>query len=206
MELKSDAEPPFWDDFLAQIPFCTELQNRYPQISDELLEFIRRDRPFMDYPRYGNLYSNTWEAFPLSAFEGEFISMANKVPGFDLDSFVRKARAQLPALSEFLTPHEEAGHLRNVFVSRLLPGSEIHPHRGWTSEFLRVHLGLVCDPLCTITIGSFKKTWNPGQLLSFKDGGPYLHSVSHRGTHERIILSLDLRLNYASQYIPAITA
>ena len=203
---KTGAEPPFWDEFLTQIPFCTELKNRYLEISAELMAFIEHAHPFMDYPSYGNLYSNIWEAFPLSVFEGEFISMVKNLPGFDLDAFVGKARNRLPILSKCLTPLESAGHLRNVFVSRLLPGSEIHPHRGWTSEFLRIHMGLVCDPFCTITIAQTAKTWHPGELLSFKDGGPYMHSVSHRGTSERIILSLDLRISYVTQYIPLITA
>lgn len=158
----------------------------------------------MDYPKYGNLYDQVWEAFPLSLFEGEFISMAKGKLGFDLDAFVNQAKHHLPTISSLIGPLEKQGTLRNVFVSRLVPGSQIHPHRGWTPDFLRVHLGLVCDPLCTITVGNVTKTWAPGKLLAFKDGGPYLHSVSHRGSHERIVMSIDLRLSYLAQFIPNI--
>lgn len=194
-------EPPFWNDFLEKIPFCVELQQSFAQILEELMRFVRSDKPFMDYPKYGNLYSNSWEAFPLSIFEGEFIAMAKGQLGFDVDAFVTRARQNLPFISRMLTPLESAGHLRNVFVSRLMPGSEIHPHRGWTPDFLRIHLGLVCDPQCTMTVGTSTQTWMPGQLLAFKDGGPYLHSVSHKGQHERIVLSIDLRISYAQQFI-----
>lgn len=201
----SISEPPFWDEFLGAVPFCNQLIDNYLIIKEELLNFIESKNPFMDYPKYGNLYDRTWEAFPLSLFEGEFISMAKGKLGFDLDAFVEQARRHLPGTSALLTPLENQGILRNVFVSRLTPGSEIHPHRGWTQDFLRVHLGLVCDPLCTITIGKVTKTWAPGQLLAFKDGGPYLHSVSHKGTQERIVISFDLRLSYVARFIPNIS-
>lgn len=200
----SVSEPPFWDEFLGGIPFCKQLVDKHLSIHDELLKFINSKHPFMDYPKYGNLYDRTWEAFPLSLFEGEFISMAKEKLAFDLDTFVSHSRRQLPTISDLLEPLESQGNLRNVFVSRLLPGSEIHPHRGWTQDFLRIHLGVVCDPLCTITIGAVTKTWGPGKLLAFKDGGPYLHSVSHRGSHERIVMSVDLRLSYVAQFIPNI--
>lgn len=198
-------EPPFWNDFLEKIPFCVELQQGFEQILDELMRFVSSNKPFMDYPKYGNLYSNSWEAFPLSTFEGEFIAMAKGQLGFDLDAFVAHARKNLPFISQILTPLESQGHLRNVFVSRLIRGSEIHPHRGWTPDFLRIHLGLVCDPQCTITVGSTTQAWLPGQLLAFKDGGPYLHSVSHKGQHERVVLSVDLRISYALQFIPQLS-
>lgn len=203
-QVKNIIEPPFWDDFLEKIPFCQELQHSFADILEELQKFVLTSRPFMDYPKYGNLYSKSWEAFPLSLFEGEFISMTKGQLGFDLGAFVARARPQLPVISALLAPLEQQGDLRNVFVSRLIPGSEIHPHRGWTPDFLRIHMGLVCDPMCTMTIGSVTQTWAPGKLLAFKDGGPYLHSVSHKGTQERIVLSIDLRMRYVAQFIPHI--
>jgi hypothetical protein len=194
-------EPPFWDDVLTQIPLCNELVKKHSLIHEELESFVKNDRPFMNYPKYGNLYSRTWEAFPLSIFEGEFVTLTKGQLGFDLDAFVKKARVKLPVISALFGPLEAEGHLRNVFVSRLLPGSQIHPHRGWTPEFLRIHLGLTCDPLCKITVGHQTKTWEPGKLLAFRDGGPYLHSVSHQGHGERIVMSVDLRMSYVQQFL-----
>lgn len=197
----TQAEPPFWDHALNKIPICNELIQKYSLIRHELDAFVKNDHPFMDYPKYGNLYSQTWEAFPLSIFEGEFIALTKGQLGFNLEAFVLKARHRLPVISSLLGPLEAEGHLRNVFVSRLLPGSQIHPHRGWTSEFLRIHLGLICDPLCKITVGNQTRTWEPGQLLAFRDGGPYLHSVSHQGQSERIVISVDLRMRYVQQFL-----
>ncbi len=194
-------EPPFWDHALSKIPFCDDLLTQYPKIFKELSSFILKNHPFMNYPKYGNLYSHTWEAFPLSIFEGEFIALTKGQLGFDLDSFVKEARRHLPQISALISTLESEGHLRNVFVSRLVPGSQIHPHRGWTPEFLRIHLGLVSDPLCKLTVGHETRTWQAGGLLAFKDGGPYLHSVSHQGQHERIIMSVDLRMSYVTQFL-----
>ena len=54
-------------------------------------------------------------------------------------------------------------------------------------------------------MGPVTRTWQTGQFLAFKDGGPHLHSVVHEGQHERIILSYDLSLNYLKQFIPALS-
>jgi aspartyl/asparaginyl beta-hydroxylase (cupin superfamily) len=197
-------EPPFWNAQLPQIPFCVELCRNFPAIQQEITAFIENSHPFMDYPKYANLYINTWEAFPLSKFQGEFVELSKQNLNFNLERIVAYARNRVPTLSELMAPLEEEGHLRNVFVSRLLPGSIINPHRGWTPDFLRVHIGLRCDPYCRITVGSETQTWSEGQLLAFKDGGPYLHSVRHDGTRERIVLAIDLTLSYVNRFIPGI--
>ena len=201
---KGSLQPPFWDDFLHKIPFCVLLEQQFDGILEEIQRFIHAAHPFMDYPKYGNLYSKSWEAFPLSIFENEFINSDEAQLDFNLDQFVAQARSQLPVTSALLSPLETQGHLRNVFVSRLLPGSEIRPHRGRTLDFLRIHLGLVCDPLCQITVDTCTRTWELGKLLAFRDGGPYPHSVSHRGTQERIVMSVDLRISYIAQFIPSL--
>jgi len=197
-------EPPFWNSQLHRIPLCNELIEKFSPIQNELDAFIASSHPFMDYPKYANLYINTWEAFPLSKFQGEFVELAQKNLHFNLERIVAYARSRLPVLSGLIGPLEADGHLRNVFVSRLFPGTVINPHRGWTPDFLRIHLGLHCDPLCKITVGTETQNWSDGQLLAFKDGGPYLHSVRHKGTRERIVIAFDLALNYVNQFIPGI--
>lgn len=197
-------EPPFWDAYLDQVPLCPELQRHFTAIQQEIQAFIDHSHPFMAYPKYANLYSHTWEAFPVSKFQGEFVELSKQSLSFNLERIVAFTRGQLPTLSALIAPLEEAGHLRNVFVSRLVPGSIINPHRGWTPDYLRIHLCLRSDPYCRITVGTQTQTWTEGALLAFKDGGPYMHSVRHEGTHERIILSIDLALSYLNAFIPGI--
>jgi hypothetical protein len=200
----SSSEPPFWDSELHRVPWAVETLSKSALIKDEVLAFIQRYRPFMPYPKYGDLYANTWDAFPLSIFQGEHIELSRDKLEVSVTPLVSMFRSKLPVTASTIADLEHQGHLRNVFVSRLIPGSIINPHRGWTPDYLRVHLCLVSDPDCQITVGHVTRTWHVGEFLAFKDGGPYLHSVKHRGQHERIILSYDLHLNYLSGFIPEI--
>ena len=198
-------EPPFWDHFLHQVPWAQDVQAKASDIREEILGFIPQFKPFMPYPKYANLYQNTWDAFPLSVFQGEHIELSKDKLAINIAPLVAMFRSKLPVTSSTIAQLESEGHLRNVFVSRLIPGSVINPHRGWTPDYLRVHLCLVEDPECHITVGPVTRTWQTDQFLAFKDGGPHLHSVVHEGQHERIILSYDLSLNYLKQFIPALS-
>jgi hypothetical protein len=197
-------EPPFWDAALQELPWAIDVLAKAGDIREEVLRFIAKYRPFMPYPKYGNLYNNTWDAFPLSVFQGEHIELSKDKLALNMEPLIATFRRQLPVSSSTIAPLEAQGHLRNVFVSRLIPGSVINPHRGWTADYLRVHLCLVEDPGCRITVGPQTRTWVTGQLLAFKDGGHHLHSVVHEGTQERIILSYDLSLRYLAPFIPAL--
>ena len=199
-------EPPFWDDALIRVPWALDVLNKASKIREEILLFIPQFRPFMPYPKYANLYNNTWDAFPLSIFQGEHIELSKEKLALNMAPLIATFRKQLPVTSSTIAPLEAQGHLRNVFASRLIPGSVINPHRGWTADYLRVHLCLVEDPGCRITVGSQTRTWVNDELLAFKDGGPYLHSVVHEGSQERIILSYDISLHYLAQFIPEITS
>ncbi len=198
------SEPPFWDGFLHRLPWALDVLAKAADIRDEILGFIPRYRPFMPYPKYGNLYNNTWDAFPLSIFQGEHIELSKDKLEVNMAPLIAMFRSKLPVCASTIAPLEREGHLRNVFVSRLIPGSVINPHRGWTPDYLRIHLCLVEDPGCRITVGSVTRTWKTGQLLAFKDGGPYPHSVLHEGKAERLILSYDLHLRYVAQFIPEV--
>lgn len=197
-------EPPFWDALLHRVPWALDVLAKAADIREEVLRFIPQYRPFMPYPKYANLYNNTWDAFPLSVFQGEHIELSKEKLALNMAPLIEMFRSKLPVASSTIAPLESEGHLRNVFVSRLIPGSVINPHRGWTPDYLRVHLCLVEDPGCRITVGPVTRTWQTGQLLAFKDGGPHLHSVLHEGTHERLILSYDLSLRYLARFIPEI--
>jgi hypothetical protein len=195
-------EPPFWDDRLHRIPWCLQVLAQAESIRTEVLALIKGFRPFMPYPKYANLYNNTWDAFPLSVFQGEHIELSKEKLSVSMAPMISMFRDKLPVTSSTIEALEGQGHLRNVFVSRLVPGSVINPHRGWTPDYLRIHLCLSEDPGCRITVGPITRSWQRGQLLAFKDGGPYLHSVLHQGQQERIILSYDLNLRYAAAFIP----
>jgi hypothetical protein len=204
----------FWEDKLKDLQICKELVANYQQIKKEIIEFVSKPNSFHDYPRYKlgrrneyYLYDNDWKAVPLSNFNGEFISLySNEEQKKQLNSIIQNAKQNCPTIDRIISPLEQEGVLSNSFISRLFPGTVIHPHTGWTNSYMRIHLGIICDPECKITVGyegtkTETKTWEEGKILAFRDAGPYPHSVKHNGTKERIILSIDILLSYLNDYI-----
>jgi len=188
---------------LEKVPVCFQILRDYPVIKQEILNLVS-DIELPDYPQYQafgkSIYENTWKAIPLSIFRGEHIELAGK-PYME---YVKDSRKRLPILDSIISPLEEADIMRNAFISKLCPGSIINPHYGWSQEFMRIHMGIVTDPECRITVGNITETWEEGKLLAFKDGGPYMHSVKHNGTKDRIVLSIDITLKYLRDYIPGL--
>jgi hypothetical protein len=199
-EPKINKIPMFWEDYISHLPVCASLVNNFELIRAEILEHIHKNNPLITYPEYlvNNipLYHNYWKAFPLSSFSGEFVEISNTVDKKYLDDVVSYNKEKCPVTSRIVSEGEKAGYISNVFVSRLIPNSIINPHTGWSNNWMRVHLCLVEDPNCKITVGTETKAWKTGKLLAFKDGGIYPHSVRHNGTTERIVLSIDISKNY----------
>jgi aspartyl/asparaginyl beta-hydroxylase (cupin superfamily) len=204
-------EPYFWHDIIKDSPICIDLVNNYEQIKKEALDFIKDPATLFDYPKYTvhynnayyDLYDNYWKAVPLSVFEKEYIDQKSTPEQLkQIDSIIANSKQRCPTIDKVIAPLEKQGYLVNAFISRLIPGSIINPHDGTSPHFMRTHMGLVCDSGCRITVGEETRTWEEGKLLAFKDGGPYLHSVKHEGTSERIILSVDIRMDpYLKPYM-----
>ena len=195
----------FWQDYLGDLPYCNEVLSNYDAIKAEVLQFTSDPEALVDYPKYKVydywLYDSGWKAIPFSRYAGEFIDTED---GSDesrqIMSAINMTKSKCPVLSGITTPLEDQGHLRNAFISKLEPETIIRPHNGWTSDFLRIHLPIVVDPDCKITVGTHTHTWEEGKILSFIDGD--MHSVKHLGTKDRIVVSVDMRINYAKQYVP----
>ena len=79
----------------------------------------------------------------------------------------------------------------NCGYSLLLPGTEIIPHEGYTSDVVRMHLGLVVpEGDCALVVGGERRQWAQGKILFFDD--TVEHSAHNRADSERIVLLLDL--------------
>lgn len=199
----------FWQDIIKDTPICKSLVENYSQIKEEIIKFVSDPDVLYNYPKYNvgdsPLYENYWKCAPFSRFDGEFISMyASPEEKQFLKFLVKNAKQSCPTVAEVIDPFEKEEDLANCVVTRLMPGSIIHPHRGWTPDYMKINLGLVCDPECKITVGTETQTWEEGKILAFKDGGIHPRSVKHEGTSEKIIFSLDIKLSYLKQYIPDI--
>lgn len=197
-------EPRFWDGIIKDAPICQELLNNFDKIKKEALDFIADPAILFDYPQYRvhyndtdyNIYENYWKAVPMSRYEQEYIDTKSTPEQMKMiEGIIARSKQRCPIINSIIYPLEKDGNLANSFISRLIPGSKINPHDGTTSNFMRIHLCLIEDPGCKITVGDQTRAWEEGKLLAFKDGKPYLHSVKHEGTHERVVLSVDVRLD-----------
>ena len=192
----------FYQDKLKHISVCNELVNNYEKIKKEILDFISIPNVLVDYPNYkvSNdkwIYENYWKAAPVSKFRNEHTELTG-TPELNkyLNSLIAKTREHCPTTVSIIGELEEQEHLSNSFISRLMPGTIINPHTGWSNKFLRIHLGIVTDPNCKMFIEDESMAWEDGKLLAFVDGHQYPHSVKHEGYKERIVLSIDLTLDY----------
>ena len=195
-----------------EIQILQEIKANFPQIQKEILDYIKIHE-FYDYPKYevsnelydGELYKNDWKAIPLSKFSHEYVELTKDDEAkSEINNKLLEIKDFIPTYNKIIKYGEEEGWIRNSFISKLNPGSIIKPHKGWSNTFLRCHIGVDVDGECYITKQhpnidlkiQETKTWEEGKWLAFQDGGNYYHSVEHKGTKPRIILSIDLNLDY----------
>ena len=209
-------EPRFWEEYLTEEPVCKQLCESWEQIRDEILNLRENySNWFTKYPKFKvedpktkekvRLYENDWIITALSKLSESYNvenNRAERTGGSSLEKLVKRYRSKLlPTLNSIINGLDQDETLSNVFVSILSPGAIIKPHVGYSNEYMRIHLGLICDSECKITVGDETKTWEEGKILAFKDGGPYYHQVKHAGKTDRYILSLDIKLSYLDNYI-----
>jgi hypothetical protein len=218
-------EPEFWEDYLMEEPICRRFMRYWRFIKWELIiksklfpkvggSSYKWMNPYPKYkiedPETGKkvkMYDNTWDVLALSRFSESYHHEVNMIVkklqgGKDLDTLIDQYRWILtPVIHNIIKGPEKDGILANMFLSMVSPGTIIRPHQGYSKDYMRVHLCLVEDPGCTITVGEVTKTWKNGKILAFKDGGPYYHSVVHNGKKDRYVMSFDLRLDYLEKYL-----
>lgn len=204
-----DLEYSFWDHLMQDVPVVKSLQENWKQIRDEVRDLTNGDGFLFDYPKWDipkgvkgvtELYENYWKVCPLSGFEHEntYNLMTDAQKSIVLN-IIKSAKKRCPVIEGCISELEQEGNLSSAFISRLVPGSKINPHRGFTRDWMRTHLGLICDDKCAITVNGETKVWQEGKILAFRDGD--IHSVFHDGTQERIVFSVDIKLSYLQPFI-----
>jgi len=123
---------------------------------------------FLDWPEA--IYRGSWRVFPFYRFGEKVEPCCRMCP-------------ETVRLIEGVEGMVTAG------LSKLAPGVEIHPHRGYTGNVLRFHLGLSGGDQCGLKVGEETRTWHPGSHFIFDD--TILHSAWNRGTADRVVLILD---------------
>jgi aspartyl/asparaginyl beta-hydroxylase (cupin superfamily) len=132
------------------------------------------------------LYSHGWEVAGLYAFGRKLEENCARCP---------VAASMVTAIPGMTT----AG------FSVLQAGARILPHRGYTNEVLRCHLGLVVPAGCSMRVGGETRNWEEGRCLVFDD--TVEHEVWHRGDSPRVVLLVDFaRSGSARVMMPEVVA
>lgn len=222
-----NTEPKFWGEFIRDIPCVSAVVENWQAIYSEFNSAISdtSGKWLWDVPRAKigeefktpstpadtKLYTGTsWKLMGTGvelnadglADAGKNVSrriveMKSRMPYEDALQTLRNC---LPETVGIIEQYAERKEMMNAAISVISPGTIINPHRGDPS-FMRVHVGLQCDPECQITVGNDESgyesmTWEPGGVIAFKDGGQFFHSVIHNGTVDRWIFIFDIPLNY----------
>lgn len=81
-------------------------------------------------------------------------------------------------------------NLRTAGFSKLGTGCVISPHKGYSDDVLRCHLGLVIpDGDCALKVGDTVYNWQEGKAFTFNDR--LLHEAWNRTASDRYVLLLD---------------
>lgn len=149
--------------------FRSRLENDAPAILAEL-QALPRD-VFRPWPQ-DDAYTGGWYVFGLYV-EGQRLDH-----NCDLMPRTAAALATVPGI-------------RSAGFSALLPHSQLPPHNGPVTEFLRCHLGLIIPPETGITVSGIERRWEFGRTLVFD------HNEEHRAWNlsdqVRVILLLDFK-------------
>jgi len=221
-------ENEFWDDVVRPLPVCIELEKNFKQIRKEFFSFMSQNscdeskiKRFLNYPnlqmqnqdkntKQSNLYSGDWnvcfagtDASPFKEWGNyelleKIVKWKTKI---SMNSQIDYAKSQFPTLNSIIEKYADKGQCSGAVFSILKPGTLIHPHND-SENIMRCHMCISGDDECTITVGNKTRKWTEGEILAFKDGPPYLHSVAHNGTKDRVVLIFNFDLNYLRAKFP----
>jgi aspartyl/asparaginyl beta-hydroxylase (cupin superfamily) len=161
-------------------PFLAELEANWKQVRAELDE-LEHDR-FLAWPER-DIYNFGWDVFGLHAYGKKLAENCEKCP-------------RTAELVERIPGMTTAG------FSRLVPGTHIKPHVGYTSAVLRCHLGVVVPLGCALRVGPETRSWKEGRCLLFDDCTE--HEAWHWGVSARVVLLVDFLRPQAGQRADAL--
>ena len=126
-----------------------------------------------------NIHNGRWSVIGLG-FRGQDLSMQSDAP------VTTKLCKNIPGIFTY-------------GFSIMRPGCIIEPHCGYTSEVLRIHLGIYVNKRAAINVGGEIREWEAGRLLMFDD--TQIHSAWNKGGEERVVLLLDVKRSEMSSYL-----
>lgn len=99
-------------------------------------------------------------------------------------------RSMTPILESCLSSFVD--DIGTVGFNLIYPGATLNKHYGMSNNYIRIHMGLDCDPGAKFYVENLPpRVWEPGKLFAFSDGDAF-HGTVHEGENPRSILLIDL--------------
>lgn len=152
-----------------EFPFLARLQNEWLVIRDELVAL--RAAYWTEWPER-DIYNGDWKVFGLYVFGEKNLKFCDLCP----------------RTTEII---EEIPGMVTAGFSSMAANTHITPHRGYTDDVLRCHLGLVTPENCALRVSNQIRTWTPGSCFVFDDTQE--HEAWNRSNATRIVLLLDFK-------------
>ena len=118
------------------------------------------------------IYEGTWIPFSIYRFG---------IPNTEVE----------PHFTETLKLLKNIPGLETAVYSLIEPGTHIKPHKGYSKNVLRCHIGLTPKQDAYLRVGEVKLTWDEGSLFIFDDTEE--HEVLHSGNKPRISFIIDFK-------------
>lgn len=95
-----------------------------------------------------------------------------------------------PILEKCIEPYLDV--VGSVGFNVIHPGAKLNMHYGMCNDYIRVHMGIDCDPGAIFFVEDLPpRSWEPGKVFAFSDGDAF-HGTEHHGESPRSILLLDI--------------
>ena len=146
-------------------PFLKPLQDNWQAIRDEFL--LYREQAELWHMK--ELHNERWRLYLL-------VHQYKKEAVWDNCPVTRELIKDIPGLYV-------------ASFSIMEPGCVIHPHRGYSSNVWRSHLGLVCPDGAYIQVQGARYEWQVGEMVVFDDTKK--HRAANESAQERVILMID---------------
>ena len=193
---------------ISEFPLCLSLKENYKQIREELYYLVekkyigKKPNNVMGVKQKRSngkiLYSGQIESsFTRIADKSCSITELNAIYGSTSESRAAsleklKIKQQITVtLEKCLEPYLE--YVGSVGFNIINPGSFLNQHYGMCNDYVRIHMGIDCDPGAVFYLENLPpRTWEPAKLFAFSDGEAF-HGTEHAGTTPRSILLVDIK-------------
>ncbi len=137
----------------ARFPGTRELEGAYESIRDEALALDGADR----FRVRSSVSLSGTRLYDRGSWRTSQLSILGTDIGVN-----RRLCPATAAVVDAIAERSATGH---VYFSALEPGTAFAPHCGETNVRLRIQLGLVVPPGCTLTVGGEARSWEEGRCL-----------------------------------------